>query len=57
LLAQADSEANHCTFPEGVGEEGAEEDIWAKMDEVTESGEDYTTKSFMVCTPHQTLFG
>jgi hypothetical protein len=28
-----------------------------KRDEVTGSGEDYITKSFMLCTPHQVSFG
>jgi len=29
----------------------------AKRDEVTRTGEDYITRSFMICTAHQTLFG
>jgi hypothetical protein len=28
-----------------------------KRDEVTRSGEDYVTGSFMICTAHQILFG
>ena len=28
-----------------------------KRDEVTGNGEDYITKSFMLCTPHQLSFG
>jgi hypothetical protein len=28
-----------------------------KRDEVTGSGEDYTTRSFMLCTSHQISFG
>ena len=28
-----------------------------KRDEVTRSREDYITKSFTICTPHQILFG
>jgi hypothetical protein len=28
-----------------------------KRDEVTGNGEDYITKSFMLCTPHQVSFG
>jgi hypothetical protein len=28
-----------------------------KKEDVTESGEDYVTTSFMICTPHQRLFG
>jgi hypothetical protein len=27
-----------------------------KRDEVTKDGEDYITKSFMLCTPHQISF-
>jgi hypothetical protein len=28
-----------------------------KRDELTGSGEDYITRSFVLCTPHQTLIG
>jgi hypothetical protein len=28
-----------------------------KRDEVQGSGEDYITRSFMICTPNQILFG
>jgi hypothetical protein len=28
-----------------------------KRDEVTGGGEDYITRSFMLCTPHQISFG
>jgi hypothetical protein len=28
-----------------------------KRDEETESGENYITRSFMICTAHQILFG
>jgi hypothetical protein len=28
----------------------------SKRDEVTGNGEDYITRSFMLCTPHQILF-
>jgi hypothetical protein len=28
-----------------------------KEDEVAGNGEDYITRSFMTCTPHQILFG
>jgi hypothetical protein len=29
----------------------------SKWHEITGSGEDYITRSFMICTPHQILFG
>jgi hypothetical protein len=28
-----------------------------KEEDVTESGEDYVTRSFLICTNHQILFG
>jgi len=28
-----------------------------KKEDVTESGKDYLTRNFMICTPHQILFG
>jgi hypothetical protein len=31
--------------------------LWSKRDEITGSGEDYITRSFMICTAHQILFG
>jgi hypothetical protein len=41
------------TLAEDVGECGAEGDIWAQQG----TGEDYITRSFMGCTPHQILLG
>ena len=31
--------------------------LWPKREWVTGSGKDYITRSFMMCSPHQTLFG
>jgi hypothetical protein len=31
--------------------------LWSKRDEITGSGEDYITRSFVICTAHQILFG
>jgi hypothetical protein len=40
-------------WAEGVREQSAEKDIWARL---TGSGEDYIIRSFMICTAHQILF-
>jgi len=40
-------------WAEGVREQGAEKDIWARLQG---SGEDYTIRSFMISTTQQTLF-
>jgi hypothetical protein len=31
--------------------------VGPKRDEVTGNGENYITRNFMLCTPHQMLFG
>ena len=43
-------------YIEGVGELGAEEDIWASEGQGNRRVEKTTLRSFMICN-HQTLFG
>jgi phage-related protein len=44
------------TKAEDVQKQGTEEDTWASEGRNNRSGEDYITRSFMICTPHQILF-
>jgi hypothetical protein len=45
------------TYVDSVREKGAEEDYWAKERQGNGSGGDSITRSFLIYTPHQLLFG